>query len=61
MCVKITFTVLYLMSKPENVPGVICCTLGKDRTGIVSALLMSLTGADKHTIAEEYNKSEVLI
>ena len=52
-------SVLRCMSEPHNVPGLVCCAIGKDRTGIVSALVMSLCGADKDAIACDYNESEV--
>ena len=32
----------------------ICCTAGKDRTGVVSALLLLACGADRRTVVEDY-------
>jgi protein-tyrosine phosphatase len=38
----------------DGFPALIHCTAGKDRTGIVVALLLSLAGVDTDTIAEDY-------
>ncbi|HRW10958.1 MAG TPA: tyrosine-protein phosphatase, partial [Caldilineaceae bacterium] len=38
----------------EAFPVLIHCTAGKDRTGVVSALLLGLAGVDHDTIAEDY-------
>ncbi len=38
----------------DGFPALIHCTAGKDRTGIVVALLLSLAGVDADTIAEDY-------
>lgn len=34
------------------------CTAGKDRTGVLGALILDLTGVDKDTIAQEYALTE---
>lgn len=34
------------------------CTHGKDRTGLIAALLLSLAGVDKETIVSDYSLSE---
>jgi hypothetical protein len=34
------------------------CSLGKDRTGVVFALLLSLAGVPREVVAAEYNLSE---
>lgn len=39
-------------------PVLLFCTAGKDRTGLVSALLLSLAGVDEAAIAEDYAASE---
>lgn len=51
--------VLKQMLRPGNLPCIICCHVGKDRTGIVSALLLSIMGHDIDTIVDDYNKTEV--
>ena len=50
---------LKLLSEPENVPAMINCAHGKDRTGIVSALVMSLLKVPRDLIVSEYAKSQV--
>jgi len=50
---------LQLMSQPENLPCIVCCHAGKDRTGIISALVLAVCGYDKDKIADDYALSEV--
>ncbi|MEM7029873.1 MAG: tyrosine-protein phosphatase [Chloroflexota bacterium] len=38
----------------DGFPVLIHCTVGKDRTGLVSALMLGLAGVDNQTIAEDY-------
>ncbi|KAG6066845.1 hypothetical protein E4U32_005212 [Claviceps aff. humidiphila group G2b] len=47
----------HLLAHPRQ-PILIHCTLGKDRTGIVFALLLSLAGVPDEAIATEYILSE---
>ncbi|KAG6039626.1 hypothetical protein E4U19_004926 [Claviceps sp. Clav32 group G5] len=47
----------HLLAHPRK-PILIHCTLGKDRTGIVFALLLSLAGVPDEAIATEYTLSE---
>jgi len=35
------------------------CTAGKDRTGIVAAILLKLAGVDNHLIAKDYSLTRV--
>ena len=42
-----------------NVPVLIHCAHGKDRTGLIVALILSCLGVDDDVIAEDYAKSEV--
>ena len=39
-------------------PVLVHCTHGKDRTGVLVALLLHICGAEKETIAKEYSLSE---
>jgi protein tyrosine/serine phosphatase len=39
-------------------PVVVHCVAGKDRTGLVSALILRLAGVDRKTIGEDYARSE---
>ena len=50
---------LKLLSDPENIPAMLNCAHGKDRTGVVCALVLGCLGRSKEYIAEEYAKSEV--
>ncbi|PVD33085.1 hypothetical protein C0Q70_08534 [Pomacea canaliculata] len=45
---------LKLLSAKNNLPALINCAHGKDRTGIVSALVLSCLGKTAEYIAEEY-------
>ena len=45
--------VLTLMAD-DGFPVLIHCTAGKDRTGLITALLLGLAGVDHATIAEDY-------
>lgn len=42
------------IARPENVPTVVHCTAGKDRTGFASALVLSALGVPEHTVFEDY-------
>jgi protein-tyrosine phosphatase len=49
--------VLRRLSEPENLPTIIHCTAGKDRTGVVVALLLSLLGVPDDIILADYSLS----
>ena len=53
--------ILRVVSEEENVPVLIHCAHGKDRTGLIVAVILSCLGVDDDTIAEDYAKSEVSI
>ena len=53
------FAALKILSNPENLPAMINCAHGKDRTGIVTALALSCCGQSKHDIATDYAQSQV--
>ncbi len=42
-----------------QVPMMVHCTAGKDRTGVVIALLLSLVGVSRADILDDYRKSDV--
>lgn len=45
---------LAALSDPVNLPAVIHCTAGKDRTGIAAALLLGALGVTRATVLEDY-------
>ncbi|GAB1610443.1 hypothetical protein Ahia01_001330600, partial [Argonauta hians] len=52
---------LRLLSRPDRLPALLNCTYGKDRTGVLSALLLSLLGKDNAYIARNYAESAELL
>jgi Protein tyrosine/serine phosphatase len=49
--------VLRVLADATNHPIVFHCAAGKDRTGLVAALLLSLLGVDDETIAADYART----
>lgn len=49
--------VITVLSEMDN-PAVVHCVAGKDRTGVVSALTLSLLGVTDHEIAADYAMTE---
>ena len=49
---------LHLANEPSK-PLVVHCTAGKDRTGVICALVLSLCGVDDETVAKEYSLTEI--
>lgn len=45
------------LAEPVHLPAVIHCTAGKDRTGVVVALLLSLLGISDEVISADYSLS----
>ena len=43
-----------LLADPSNLPILICCSAGKDRTGVATALILHALGASMDTIMEDY-------
>jgi len=48
---------LEIIASPNNLPLVFHCAIGKDRTGILSAILLSILGVDDDIIIEDYTLS----
>ena len=47
-------TVLAHFAEPDGLPAVFHCTAGKDRTGVIAALLLGLVGVPDETIVADY-------
>uniref|UniRef100_A0A1X7U3Y2 Tyrosine specific protein phosphatases domain-containing protein n=1 Tax=Amphimedon queenslandica TaxID=400682 RepID=A0A1X7U3Y2_AMPQE len=47
-----------LLSHEENLPVLIHCVYGKDRTGVLVALILDCIGVERETIAMDYASSE---
>ena len=50
---------LEMIGNHDNLPVMICCRHGKDRTGILSVLLNAVMGRDKEEIVQDYAKTKV--
>jgi len=48
-----------VLANPANYPLDFHCQAGKDRAGIVAALLLTLLGVDRETVIQDYMLSEV--
>jgi protein-tyrosine phosphatase len=46
------------LASPDNVPAVFHCTAGKDRTGMVAALVLSLVGVPDDVIVHDYTLTD---
>lgn len=51
---------LKLLTDSNNVPALLNCTHGKDRTGVLCALILACLGKDKYYIAKNYALSDEL-
>jgi protein-tyrosine phosphatase len=47
-----------LLSRPDALPAVVFCSAGKDRTGLVIALVLDALGVAEDEIVEDYNLTE---
>lgn len=47
-----------LLAEPDNYPAVIYCAAGKDRTGVVCALMMRLIGVEADAVVADYELSD---
>jgi protein-tyrosine phosphatase len=52
---------LRVVADPANHPVVIQCAAGKDRTGMLAALVLGLLGVDDDAIARDYARSAAAI
>lgn len=46
-----------VVSATDNSPVLVCCTAGKDRTGLVIALILTLAGVDRRGVVADYAQS----
>ncbi len=46
-----------LLGRAENLPGAFYCAAGKDRTGVLAAVVLGALGVDDETIAQDYHLS----
>ncbi|KAL4937917.1 hypothetical protein BDV06DRAFT_232242 [Aspergillus oleicola] len=51
---------IYILDNPNDVL-LIHCAMGKDRTGVIFAVLLALAGVPDDVVAEEYARSEVAL
>ncbi|MYW05065.1 tyrosine-protein phosphatase [Streptomyces sp. SID3343] len=49
---------LEILAGDGGVPALVHCTAGKDRTGILVALLLSVAGVEREAIIEDYTRTE---
>lgn len=42
------------LSRPDGLPALFHCHAGKDRTGVVAALLLEALGVERHTVLDDY-------
>lgn len=49
----------HLSADTDPTPMLIHCHLGKDRTGVISALILSLCGVSDEVVAREYHLTDV--
>jgi protein-tyrosine phosphatase len=50
---------LRIFARSENLPVVIHCSQGRDRTGIITALLLRALGTDADAVALDYADSDI--
>ena len=50
---------LNVLADPDRLPAAFHCAAGKDRTGVLAALVLALVGVDDDTIAADYGLSRV--
>jgi protein-tyrosine phosphatase len=53
--------VLDTLASPDALPAVVFCTAGKDRTGVVVAMLLALLGVERTAIVADYAVSASLL
>lgn len=51
--------VIGILTDPDNYPALFHCAGGKDRTGVVAAILLSLAGVERNEIVQDYLLTEI--
>jgi len=51
---------LSLLAEPGNLPLLYHCAAGKDRSGVMTALLLTLLGVDRETVMQDYGLSDLV-
>lgn len=51
--------ILRRIANPDNLPTIIHCTAGKDRTGVAAMLILSLLGVPEDVILADYSLSNI--
>jgi protein-tyrosine phosphatase len=46
--------ILTILAREDTYPAVVHCTAGKDRTGVISAIVLSLLGVQRQEVIEDY-------
>lgn len=54
-------TVVELLGEPGNLPGAFYCAAGKDRTGVVAAVVLDALGVDHREIVSDYHLSKAQV
>jgi len=49
---------LKVINEPDNLPVIINCHVGKDRTGVLSAILLVLVGVARKDVLRDFSRSE---
>lgn len=50
-----------MLADPTNAPAVFFCNAGKDRTGVVAAMVLGLLGVDDETVAVDYARTQEVL
>lgn len=51
-------TAIELLGEPRDLPALVYCAAGKDRTGVVVAIVLRLLGAEREVVAADYALSD---
>jgi protein-tyrosine phosphatase len=60
-CVPVFRQVIEILADPARVPVLIHCQVGKDRTGIITALILMALGVERELIIHDFMKSNAAL